>query len=111
MGKLVIEFLAGAAGAALVAGAWALIQYKVKRRDDKSDAADVTNKALRYLMLYIIQERAKSHIKEGKITLEDRRALHHWHTLYHEKQPNGLGGNGDADALMDQVDKLPPDFS
>lgn len=26
-----------------------------------------------------------------------------WHDLYH----NGLGGNGDADDLMDQVDELP----
>lgn len=111
MDQVIVDILAGAAGAAFVTGVWAFIQYKIKRRDDKSDAADVAHKALRYIMLYIIQERAKSHIKDGKITLEDRRSLHHWHSLYHEKQPNGLGGNGDADALMAQVDKLPPDFS
>ena len=111
MGQIIVDVLAGAAGAAFVAGVFAFIQYKVKRHDDKSDASDVSNKALRYLMLYIIQERAKSHIKDGKITLEDRRALHHWHSLYHEKPPKGLGGNGDADALMKQVDALPPDFS
>lgn len=111
MGKIIVDILAGAAGAALVAGIFALIQYKVKRRDDKSDQMDVTNKALRYIMLYIIQERAKSHIRDKKITLEDRRALHHWHTLYHEKPPTGLGGNGDADALMNEVDELPTDIS
>ena len=91
----IVDLLGGAAGAALVAGIFSLIQTRKARKDAKG-------KALRYIMLYIIQERAKQHIRVGSITLEDRRSLHHWHDLYH----NGLGGNGDADALMDQVDKL-----
>lgn len=90
-----VELLGGAAGAALVAGIFSLIQSRKARKDAKG-------KALRYIMLYIIQERAKQHIKDKNITLEERRSLHHWHDLYH----NGLGGNGDADALMAQVDKL-----
>ena len=97
MGWLV-ELLSGAAGAALVGGIFTAVQTRKARKDAKS-------KALRYIMLYIIQERAKQHIKDGNITLEERRSLHHWHDLYH----NGLGGNGDADALMNQVDKLPLD--
>lgn len=92
----IIDLLSGAAGAALVAGIFSMIQNRKARKDAKA-------KALRYIMLYIIQERAKQHIREENITLEDRRSLHHWHDLYH----NGLGGNGDADALMEQVDKLP----
>ena len=92
----IIDLLSGAAGAALVAGIFSMIQNRKARKDAKA-------KALRYIMLYIIQERAKQHIREETITLEDRRSLHHWHDLYH----NGLGGNGDADALMEQVDKLP----
>ena len=91
-----IDLLSGAAGAALVAGIFSLIQ----RHSSKKDAH---NKALRYLMLYVIQERAKQHIRDKCITLEDRRSLHHWHNLYHCE----LGGNGDADALMAQVDRLP----
>ena len=91
-----VDLLSGAAGAALVAGIFGLIQ----NRNNRKDAHD---KALRYLMLYVIQERAKQHIKDQCITLEERRALHHWHNLYH----NELGGNGDADALMAQVDLLP----
>lgn len=93
-----VDILSGAAGAALVGGAFSLIQSRRNRKDARG-------KALRYIMLYIIQERAKQHIKDGSITLEERRSLHHWHELYH----NGLGGNGDADALMAQVDKLPLD--
>lgn len=110
MGSSILSFLSGAAGAAIFAGIWGLIQYKLKRRDEKDDQKDIECKALRYLMLYIIQERAKSHIKDGKITLEERRSLHHWHSLYHDKRPRGLGGNGDADALMKQVDGLPVDI-
>lgn len=93
-----VDLLGGAAGAAIVAGAFSLVQSRAARKDAKA-------KAIRYIMLYIIQERAKQHIKEGEITLEDRRSLHHWHDLYHY----GLGGNGDADALMAQVDRLPLD--
>lgn len=109
-----LTFFGGAVGAALVAGVFSLIQHRLSRKDALADKAadkkdddaeknEVQNKALRYLMLYIIQERAKSHIKEKTITLEERRSLHHWHSLYHD----GLGGNGDADALMAQVDDLP----
>lgn len=90
-----VELLGGAMGAALVAGVFTAINTRESRKDARS-------KALRYIMLYIIQERAKQHIRENIITLEERRALHHWHDLYHD----GLGGNGDADALMQQVDHL-----
>lgn len=103
--KLISELLGGATGAALVAGIFSAIQARKARKEKQDDKKDAQNKALRYLMLYIIQERAKSHIKDNGITLEERRALHHWHKLYHD----GLGGNGDADALMAQVDKLPFD--
>lgn len=106
MGEMVLTVLGGACGAALVTGVFTLVQHRLQRRDAKEDRSDVANKALRYLMLYIIQERAKSHIKDGKITLDERRSLHHWHSLYHD----GLGGNGDADDLMDAVDKLPLDI-
>ena len=94
--EYLIDLLSGAAGAALVAGIFGLIQRRLTHKNAHS-------KALRYLMLYVIQERAKQHIREGSITLDDRRSLHHWHALYH----NELGGNGDADVLMAQVDNLP----
>lgn len=103
--EIIVDLLGGAMGAAFVAGAFALIQRRQARKEKLDDKKDAQSKALRYLMLYIIQERAKSHIKDGNITLEERRSLHHWHSLYHD----GLGGNGDADALMAQVDRLPVD--
>lgn len=102
---VILSIIGGSAGAAIVTGVVTLIQFFSNRKDKRNDKDDVNNKALRYLMLYIIQERAKQHIKEKCISLDDRRSLHHWHDLYH----NGLGGNGDADSLMDQVDQLPLD--
>ena len=107
MREVLLSVIGGGVGAAVVTGLFELLQYWIKRRgqkkDKQSDKEDATRKALRYLMLYIIQERAKDHIRDKKITLDDRRSLHHWHDLYH----NGLGGNGDADALMAQIDSLP----
>lgn len=99
---IVLSILGGSCGAAIVTGIFGLVKWLIDRRDKRSGKEDHQNKALRYLMLYIIQERAKQHIKDGCISLDDRRSLHHWHDLYH----NGLGGNGDADALMEQVDRL-----
>lgn len=101
--QMVLSILGGSLGAAAVSGIFALIQYRMKRRDARADAEGVERKALRYIMLYIIQERAREHILAGEISMDDRRSLHHWHELYH----TGLGGNGDASALMAQVDGLP----
>ena len=101
--EIITAIIGGSCGAAVVTGIFAIIQYTIKRKDTQSDRADVNTKALRYIMLYIIQERAKEYIRDKTLTLDERRSLHHWHDLYH----NGLGGNGDADALMQQVDKLP----
>lgn len=96
-----IGLLAGAFGAALIA----LIQFFVARHDKKKEAESVERKALRYLMLYTIQDTARELLKDGCATIEEKRQLRQWHELYHK----GLGGNGDADALMSAVDKLPLD--
>ena len=88
------------------AGIMGLIQFLINRHDKKKAEASAETKALRYIMLYIIQERGKEHLMAGSITLEDKRAIHKWLELYHQ----GLGGNGDADLLMKQVDALPLDL-
>lgn len=103
MNETLVAILSGAATAALISGLFSIIDYKIRRKDKQDDSENVQCKALRYLMLYIIQERAEAHINRGYITLQERRLLHHWHKLYHD----GLEGNGDADLLMKQVDALP----
>ena len=106
MTDILIAFIAGGSLSAAVSGIFSIIMYKTKKKDESQAEEDVVKKALRYIMLYIIQERAKSHICEGKIKANDRRALHKWHELYHY----GLDGNGDADLVMSAVDELEVDY-
>lgn len=97
-----IPLLSGAFGA----GIFSFVQFLINRRDKKKEAESAERKALRYLMLYIIQDTARELIADGKATMDDKRQLHQWHEVYH----NGLGGNGDADKLMEAVDRLPFDL-
>jgi hypothetical protein len=93
-------------GAGLTAiGAYVLYwrKHKDSRKDAQEDKSDNVTKALRYLMLYVIEERGKELVCQGYATFEERRSIHHWHDLYHK----GLGGNGDADRLMECVNALP----
>lgn len=83
----------------LSAGVLGFVQFLISRRDAKKGSKSYERKALRYLMLYIIQERGKELLAAGECTLEERRALMHWHEVYHK----GLGGNGDADDLMERI--------
>lgn len=113
MTLFVQAMIGGSCGAAIVTGVFALIKawvdnkldskkHKMLRSETLEDSENVQNKALRYIMLYIIQERAKELISQGYVTVDDRRSLHAWHDLYH----NELKGNGDASALMGAVDRL-----
>ena len=97
------EFLAAILGGSFGAAIVSLVQFLISRHDKKKTGESAERKALRYLMLYIIQERCKELLARGWTTLEERRSIGHWHDVYHD----GLGGNGDADALMQQVMELP----
>ena len=97
-----MNYVTAILSAALSAGFLGFLQFLISRRDDRRSADGWERKALRYLMLYIIQERGKELLAAGACTLEERRALQHWHEVYH----NGLGGNGDADDLMERIMKL-----
>lgn len=110
-----MQFLLGSsAGAAIIAGLFTVIHKWIDSRNEnkkhdrdreehRQDSEDLQNQALRYIMLYIIQERAKELIRRGNITVDERRSLHAWHDLYHD----GLLGNGDATGLMKAIDALP----
>lgn len=50
-----------------------------------------------------IQYLCRRYISEGEIDFDDRRGLNALHHSYHD----GLGGNGDLDALMDSARALP----
>jgi hypothetical protein len=104
--SLLLSILTGSLGVTIAAGAFELLKLKVehreKRKETQADETSAEKKALRYIMLYIIEERCKEHISNGTISVEELRQLHLWHDVYH----NGLGGNGDADKLMSKVEAL-----
>lgn len=106
MGEFIKTLLCGSVGAAVVAGVFGVLTYRMKRRDEKDDKDDdeknAERKALCYVMLYIIEERAKEILAAGEITLAELRRMHHWHKVY-----KALGGNGDADVLMKRLESLP----
>ena len=79
------------------------IQYLISRKDKKTEEDDTEREALRYLMLYIIEDTAAKIISKQEITLQQKQMLHKWHKLYHD----GLGGNGDASVMMELIDALP----
>ena len=99
--NIVLAVISGGVGAAIASGIMAL--YKIKRAHEKSDQKDDILAALRYIMLYVIRNQAIEFIRDGSVSWEDRKMLHKWHDLYHNK----LGGNGDATLLINQVNALP----
>ncbi len=119
------SFLGGAGGAALVAGLFALIQWRLTRKaqiDDKAaekqeaveTAQDKEIREMRKMMdalitadrtiLYDrIKHLAKSYIARGWITVEEYEDLKNMHGVYH----NTLSGNGFLDNIMGEIDHLP----
>lgn len=117
-------FLGGAGGAALVAGLFALIQWRLNRKAQKEDKAadrevvscaargreikqlqDTVNALIvadRTILYDRIKHLAKSYIKRGWITVEEYEDLKRMHKVYHDD----LKGNGFLDSIMEEVDKL-----
>ena len=86
-----------------------IVMYKIQRKDAKADESDgeigVIRKALMSIMLDRIRYVGQSYLKKGAVSFDDRRMLNAMHESY-----KALGGNGDLDQLMQEVDKLPLDL-
>lgn len=116
-------FLGGAGGAAIVAGLFALAQWRLNReaqKDDKaaakqeSDSAkqaeqmkeinrklDVLFLADRTLLYDRIKYLAKSYISRNWVTIEELEDLNRMHAVYHDSDK--LDGNGFLKELMNTV--------
>lgn len=66
-------------------------------------AIDALITATRIQMLDRIQHLGLAYIARGDVSYEERKTLHEMHDSYHY----GLGGNGDADLIIEAVDELP----
>lgn len=110
-------------GAALVAGIFGLIQWKLNRNAKKEDTAEQQSVALckargedikelsrmvevlceadRTILYDRIKHLGKSYIARGYVTVEELEDLNMMHSVYHDKDK--LKGNGFLDNLMHTV--------
>lgn len=99
--------LGGSAVAALINAIAEGIRQKRKRKYDKEDGKDENIEALKAGLKWVLYDRIRhlgqKFISDGSVDFDDRRILNEMHKSYHD----GLGGNGDLDNLMQQVNALP----
>lgn len=74
-----------------------------KWKKDTEDSINGLKDGLRIIMLDRIRYLGQRYLKDGEIDFDDRRYLNEMHQVYH----NSLGGNGDLNALMGDVNDLP----
>lgn len=99
--------LGGSAMAALINAIAEGIRQRRKRKYDKDDGKDKNMEALKTGLKWVLYDRIRhlgqKYIAAGSVDFDDRRILNEMHASYHD----GLGGNGDLDNLMGQVNRLP----
>jgi len=98
-------------GAAIVTGIFKLLEMRMsgtisngeemrKRVEEKINIntvyIDTLSAAIRVILHDRIKHLARVYISNDKVSYDDRRDLIEMHKIYHE----GLGGNGNLDALM-----------
>ena len=120
-------FLSGGAGAALVAGAFAIVQWWLQRRAKKQDAESATSAGIcaargeeikevrRLVGVLVVADRTilydrikhlgKTYVSRGYVTLEELEDLERMHAVYHDEDK--LNGNGFLDEIMKTVRSLP----
>lgn len=116
--EIVVALLTGGVLVSIINGVMQLIMWRKNRKAQKEDKAeqdvDGRLKAIENTMAVIVQSQkymlydrirflGQSYIKDGDVDFDDRRILADMHNVYH----NGLGGNGDLDNLMKEVNALP----
>lgn len=127
---VILAIVGGGVGAAMMSGLHDRWRFKAERMAQKEDKQEERNdatkslasvnsqqderlqaleaqvnalvKGQRAIMLDRIIYLGQSYIVKREITYEERKRLRDMHEVYH----NDLGGNGDADIIMQNVDKL-----
>lgn len=105
--NIIGAILGGTALAALINQIGESIRQKRKRKYDKTDEKDKKIEALQEGLKWVIYDRIRylgqTYISQKKVDFDDRRVLNAMHNCYH----SGLGGNGDLDNIMSEVNALP----
>ena len=125
--EVILAIVGGSCGAAIVAGIFGIIMWRLNRKAAKEDRAmarsdvncvargkeiqelrdevKVLILADRTLLYDRIKHMGKSYIARGWVTLEELEDLNRMHEVYHD--PDKLNGNGFLDNLMKNVRSLP----
>ena len=74
-----------------------------QKTDDTQKTLDNLTDGMKYIIYDRIRHIGQAHINAGEIDFDDRRILNNMHHCYHF----GLGGNGDLDKLVQEVNNLP----
>jgi len=120
---VIISIIGGSCGAALVAGIFGLIQWKLNRNAKKEDtqaqmeidACSARGEEIKELSRLVgvlcvadrtilydrIKHLGKKYIARGWVTVEELEDLNMMHSVYHDKDK--LNGNGFLDNLMHTV--------
>lgn len=105
--KVIVAALSGSALAALIQQIGEVYRQRKRREAAKEDTHCEDYNALRKALMYVILDRIRYlgqvYIKDQEVDFDDRRLLNEMHDVYH----NELGGNGDLDTLMREVNRLP----
>lgn len=113
-GDLVATVLLSGTAVAIIEGVREYLAWRRSRKAEKEDKTDEKKEELekkvdalvesqKYIMYDRIRYLGQAYINESEIDFDDRRILNGMHKSYH----NGLGGNGDLDILMKEVNRLP----
>lgn len=124
--EVILSIIGGSCGAALVAGIFGLLQWRLNRKAQKEDRIETQQVAdcaargdqireLKKMMeVLVVADRTilydrikhlgKSYINRGYVTVEELEDLNLMHSVYHDKDK--LNGNGFLKSLMDTVHSL-----
>ena len=114
MENWMVALFTGASASALITMTGNIVLYILQRKERKAnkenenqkvihDKLNAIGKGVMLLELDKIKYLGLRFIREEGITYEDRALLHKMHDNYHKE----LGGNGDLDQIMEEVDELP----
>ena len=83
------------------------VRQRRKRKYEKDDTKDADIEALKDGLKWVLYDRIRylgqKYTTEGMVDFDDRRILNAMHKSYHD----GLGGNGDLNNIMTEVNHLP----
>lgn len=85
-------------------GLTGLVLALLQRHWSKQDKQDCIVNGLKVLTVDRVRCLARSYIRDGSISLEDKEALQDMHRAY-----KALGGNGHLDTAMAEIERLPID--